>query len=59
MLGIEKNLYFCGIYIPPENSKHFDPQIFNDLDQDMSIFSTIGFVMLLGDLNARTCRKLS
>ena len=53
MLGTEKHLYFCGIYIPPENSKDFDPQIFDDLDQDISIFSTNGFVMLLGDLNAR------
>ena len=28
--------------------------MFDDLDQDISILSTNGFIMLLGDLNART-----
>ena len=44
----------CGIYIPPCNSKSFDPEIFDQLQQDIIDFSPTGSIILIGDFNSRT-----
>ena len=54
----QKDLYLCGIYIPPENSKYFDSEIFDNLQNEIAEFSNKGFVTLLGDFNARTGKEL-
>jgi hypothetical protein len=49
-------LYVCGTYIPPEKSKYFENEIFEELENDIILFSSRGNILLLGDLNARTSK---
>ena len=53
-----KDIYTCGLYIPPRNSPHFNIELFEGLENDIEIFSSQGSILLMGDLNART-RKYS
>ena len=45
-----KDIYFCGLYIPPSSSKYFDPELFEELEKDVLNFSSQGSILLLGDL---------
>ena len=54
LMGTEEHVYVCGAYIPPEKSKYFPPDIFEELEEDIIEFGSKSFVMLLGDLNSRT-----
>jgi len=53
-LNSSKDIYVCGVYIPPCNSKYFDSEIFDQFEQDILFFSSAGSVILLGDFNSRT-----
>jgi hypothetical protein len=48
ILNSDLDLYICGTYIPPEKSKYFENEIFEELENDLND--------LLGDLNARTSK---
>lgn len=48
------DLYLCGLYIPPETSKYFEPELFDKLQEDTITFSGKENVLLIGDFNART-----
>ena len=37
-LNSVKDIYVCGLYIPPCNSKYFDLEIFDQLEQDSTLF---------------------
>ena len=52
--GTTGDIYLCGAYIPPLNSTYFLPDIFEELEKDISFFNSQGSILLLGDLNART-----
>jgi endonuclease/exonuclease/phosphatase (EEP) superfamily protein YafD len=56
MLASKKDLFICGVYISPQNSRYFDEKILDDLENDVVHFSKKGNVMLLGDFNARTSK---
>ena len=45
-----KDTYVCGIY----NSKYFDPEFFDQLEQDITDFSSTGSIILMGNINSRT-----
>jgi hypothetical protein len=49
-------LYVCGTYIPLKKSKYFENEIFEELENDIILFSSRGNILLLGDLNARTSK---
>ena len=49
-----KDIYVCGLYIPPSSSKYFDPELFEELEKDVLNFSSQGSILLLGDFNSRT-----
>ena len=49
-----KDIFVCGVYIPPCNSKYFDIELFDELEQDIVHFSSTGSVILMGDFNSRT-----
>ena len=34
ILSSDTDLYICGTYIPPEKSKYFDPEIFEEFEND-------------------------
>ena len=51
-----KDLFLCGVYIPPIKSPYFDEEIFENLETDVLHYSQKGNVMLLGDFNARTSK---
>ena len=53
-----KDIYTCGLYIPTCNSPYFNVELFEELENDIEIFSSQGSILLMGDLNART-RKYS
>ena len=50
----EKDIYICGLYIPPQNSLYFNTDIFDELENDIANYSAKGHILLLGDFNART-----
>jgi exonuclease III len=54
ILKNDTDLYICGTYIPPEKSKYFDEEIFEEFENDVIRFSSRGNVITLGDFNART-----
>ncbi|CAB4003557.1 Hypothetical predicted protein [Paramuricea clavata] len=56
LLNAEKDLFLCGVYIPPEKSVYFENEIFDELKNDIVSFESRGNVMILGDFNARTCK---
>ena len=49
-----KDIFVCGIYIPPCGSNYFHPELFEDLENDIEIYSSQGSILLMGDLNSRT-----
>ena len=53
-----KDIYTCGLYVPPCNSPYFNVELFEERENDIEIFSSQGSILLMGDLNART-RKYS
>ena len=54
VFGYTNDTYICGLYIPPHNSSHFNSDIFDQLQTDVTNYATKGFILLLGDFNART-----
>lgn len=49
-----RKIFTCGVYIPPEKSAYFEKEIFDILENDIALFSSKGYTMILGDFNART-----
>ena len=54
--SLEQDIFLCAIYIPPKDSIYFNPDSFRDLEADIATFSSIGYIILAGDFNARTAR---
>jgi exonuclease III len=55
--GLEKDLFICAIYMPPENtsyskSNHLDT--FEMIERDIVHYGQTGNILLIGDMNART-----
>ena len=40
-----KDIYVCGLYIPPSSSKYFDPGLFEELEKDVLNFSSQGSIL--------------
>ena len=54
-LGSENNVMFRFVYIPPNQSKYYDNNSFDQLERDIINFPNSGYsVVLLGDFNAIT-----
>ena len=49
-----KDIYTCGFYILPCNSPYFNVELFEELENDIEIFSSQGSIILMGLLNAGT-----
>jgi len=56
--GLERDTYICAMYIPPEKSNYLktrgDPDILDQIITDVAKYNKEGYVMLMGDINART-----
>lgn len=52
--NLDKNLYVCGIYLPPEESPYEIKDVFENIERDFSDYLTNGYVLAIGDMNART-----
>ena len=52
--NLENAIYLCALYIPPRDSPYFNPDIFFDIETDITFFHSKGSTMLAGDFNART-----
>ena len=44
-LGTTQDIYLCGAYIPPLNSTYFLPDIFEELEKDISFFNSQGSIL--------------
>jgi len=55
-IKIDKHLILGAIYVPPESSKHHDPQFYDDLNDDIAIIKLKYDLplMIVGDFNSRT-----
>ena len=53
VLGRQKDLFMCCLYIPPMYSPYFADNLFENLEHDVEKFSKLGNIMMLGDFNAR------
>jgi exonuclease III len=52
----EKDIYICFAYIPPSNSPYYnlpETDFFEYIEQQVRRYSDLGFVSVIGDLNAR------
>ena len=49
-----ESLFVIGCYVPPENSKYYDSDIWERLKNLMNEYSYRGKVLLIGDFSART-----
>lgn len=52
VFGWDNDIYICSVYIPPRDSPYFNDQ-FQDLENEVSLFSNKGDTLLMGDFNAR------
>ena len=54
--GFDRDLFRCLAYVSPETSSHpaSTDNVWNLLEEEIAYFSTIGNILLTGDLNART-----
>ena len=56
-LGLKKDCYICYAYIPPENSNYYKARgqdTLEYIESELPIYSNLGNVLLIGDINART-----
>ena len=56
--NFDQDVFICAIYIPPRGSPYFDPDIFHNLENYIADLSEDGYVILIGDFNARTACAL-
>jgi exonuclease III len=59
--SFEKDVYMCVCHIPPHNSTYTartGDTVLDEISNDVSKYSQIGDVVICGDLNARTGKKL-
>ena len=49
-----KDIYTCGLYIPPCNRPYFNVELFEELENDIDIFSSQGSILLIGEVNTTT-----
>ena len=49
-----KDIYTCGLYIPPCNRPYFNVELFEELENDIDIFSSQGSILLIGGVNTTT-----
>ena len=50
----QRYLYVWPLYHAPCNSPYFNVELFEELENDVEIFSSLGSILPMGDLNART-----
>lgn len=58
--GLYKDLYVCFAYIPPQYSSYYLDQNIDYLEMleaDISKYRNMGYVLILGDFNARTASE--
>ena len=57
ILTKDKSVYIACIYIPPVKSKYYklyDCDLYSELENSIELYSELGHVFILGDLNCRT-----
>ncbi len=55
--GLREDIYMCNVYIPPEKSdlhKTSNLDYFDTLQDDIAQYSSMGEIILVGDMNSRT-----
>jgi len=57
LLCLDEDMYLCATYIPPYESPYYNEDIFPTLQSEIVYFQSLGSVLLMGDLNARTGKE--
>ena len=50
----ERDTYLCTVYIPPISPNNDSESVFDELRADLTVFSSVGNIILMGDFNSRT-----
>ena len=58
--GLDKDMYLCLAYVSPETSCHLASRdnLWNLLEDEIANYSSLGYIVLTGDFNARTSSLL-
>ena len=53
IFNFKRNIYRCFVYIKPFQSKDLSETIFSELQSDITVYSSLGDILISGDFNAR------
>lgn len=54
----DQDIYLCAIYIPPTDSPYYCGDYFQTLQSEILHFQSMGSVLPMGDMNARTGKEV-
>jgi hypothetical protein len=54
IFNFKRNIYLCFVYIKPYQSKDLSEIIFSEIQSDITVYSSLGDILISGDFNART-----
>ena len=53
VFSFDQDIYICAVYIPPVTSTHYNSD-YVELENEITLFSMKGKILLIGDFNSRT-----
>ena len=54
IFNFRRNINFCFVYIKPYQSKDLSETVFSELQSDITVYSSMGDILISGDFNACT-----
>jgi hypothetical protein len=51
---MKRNIYLCFVYIKPYQCKDLSEIIFSEIQSDITVYSSLGDILISDDFNART-----
>jgi hypothetical protein len=53
IFNFKRNIYLCFVYIKPYQGKDLSETIFSELQSDITVYSSLGDILISGDFNSR------
>ena len=58
LVNLNEDVIFGNVYIPPEGSPYFQPDTFDQIENEIRTFSqNYKYISLFGDFNSRTAEE--
>jgi hypothetical protein len=54
IFNFKRNIYLCFVYIKPYQCKDLSEIIFSEIQSDITVYSSLGDILISDDFNART-----